>query len=126
MQYTHVLLIEASQATEILFRVSDGMMLGECQKNVVVFGAEPNKKTSRVFIDHENATLFLRYVADLDASGIRELQNYHQSFAPGASLPNKANIEDRNVDGLIVLPPGSRELVSNGSPVPFNKSINTN
>lgn len=126
MKYTHVLLIEASQATEILFRVSDGMMLGECQKNVVVFGAEPNKKTSRVFIDHENATEFLRYVADLDSSGIVELHKYLESVLPGTDLPVKANIEDRNVEGLIVLPAGSRELVSNGGIMPFNKSIKTN
>ena len=125
MAFTHVLLIEASQATEILFRVSDGMMLGECQKNVVVFGAEPNKKTSRVFIDHENATLFLRYVADLDAAGVHPLQDYASNTLPG-QCEGKAVIEDRNVDGLIVLPPNSRELVSNGGVVPFNKSIKTN
>ncbi len=127
MQYTHVLLIEASQATEILFRVSDGMMLGECQKNVVVFGAEPNKKTSRVFIDHENATLFLRFVADLDAAGVHPLQNYADNVLLPEQWQGKANIEDRNVDGLIVLPPDSREMVSNGGSMrPFNKSIKTN
>lgn len=124
MKYTHVLLIEASQATEILFRVSDGMMLGECQKNVVVFGAEPNKKTSRVFIDHENATAFLRYVAHLDAAKIHPLQDY-MTF-PQLAEPGNAVIEERNVEGLIVLPPNSRELVSNGGIMPFNKSIKTN
>ncbi len=124
---THILLIEKSQDTEILFRVSDGMMLGECQKNVVVFGAEPNKKTSRVFIDHENATNFLRYVADLDASGVQELHKYQEFVLPGEKLQTKAQLDEREVDGMIVLPQGSRELVSNGGPIrPFNKSIKMN
>ena len=126
MKYTHVLLIEASQATEILFRVSDGMMLGECQKNVVVFGAEPNKKTSRVFIDHENATEFLRKVAFMDANGCPELQNYIPWLEKNGLMAIDAQIEERNVEGLVVLPPGSRELVSNGGIMPFNKSIKTN
>ncbi len=125
---THILLLEPSQQTEILFRVSDGMMLGECQKNVVVFGAEPNKKTSRVFIDHENATNFLRRVADMDAVGIHPLHDYMSGDAKILqNCAGEAKIEERNVDGLVVLPEGSRELVSNGGSMrPFNKSIKTN
>jgi hypothetical protein len=122
---THILLIEKSQDTEILFRVSDGMMLGECQKNVVVFGAEPNKKTSRVFIDHENATDFLRLVADMDFAGIHPLQDFH-NITGYRDCKGKALIEERNVEGLVILPPNSRELVSNGGIMPFNKSIKTN
>jgi hypothetical protein len=114
MNPTHIVLTYPSQETELLYRASDGMMIAEAAKCVVIFGESPNKKTSRVFLDHESAYAFLRFVAGLDASGFHPLPDYRETWAPDGPLEFAATIEERNQEGMIVLPPDSLELVSNG------------
>ena len=45
--------------TDLLFRKSDGIMVGQRKGCVVVFGEEPNRKSSRVFKDEIYASRWL-------------------------------------------------------------------
>lgn len=57
--YDYVLEVYSSQHSEILYRADDGIAIGQRKNCVVVFGEEPNKKSSRVFIDEEHAAAYL-------------------------------------------------------------------
>ncbi len=92
-KYTHILLTYPSQDGEILFRASDGMMIGERSKTTVIFGedrnappSDPKRQKSRIFLEggtirhngedlpwNDNASRFLReFVAaeDLRLNGV--------------------------------------------------------
>lgn len=107
---THIVISHPSQHTEGLFRASDGMYLGDCQKCMVVFGENPNKRESRIFLDHESAQRFLREeVTGNDEKG-RGLKDN------GLTL-NPVLVEDRNqeAESKIILLPDSQDMIVNGA-----------
>ncbi len=59
---THIVKKYESQNSEILFRATDAIAIGQRKNEVVVYGEDPNRKTSRVFIDSKHASRFLREV----------------------------------------------------------------
>ncbi len=72
MDYTHIVVTHKADDKEYLYRVSDGARIGGRQYAVVVFGDNPNKSESRVFIDSTSASNYLRGVVtanDLKAQG---------------------------------------------------------
>lgn len=95
--FTHVVLTYKSQKIEILSRVGDGIVIGQRKGYTVVYGEEPNKKTSRVFVDDEHASRYLRGKVALD-----DLKS--------KSLDGPVLIEDRDAEGLVVLPADIMEL----------------
>lgn len=109
MEYTHIIQSIPSNELEHLFRASDGMLIGEVSQCTVIFGESPRTKDSRLFIDHESAKKHLRRLADEDAFGA------------------KACIDERCLEGAVVLAPNSVELRANGGSFPnikgFNKSL---
>ena len=104
MEYTHIIQSIPSHEIAHLFRASDGMMLGEVEQCTVIIGESNRNKESRLFIDHQCAKRYLRKVAGDDAV-----------------------IDERDLEGQVVLAPGSVELRSNGGSFPnikgFNKSL---
>lgn len=111
---THIILTYKSQDTAMLFRASDGMCLGQYKNETVVYGEEPNRKTSRVFVDKEHAARFLREKVtemDLRKTGL---------FAGTAdSTDAPVEIEDRDGEGQVILAPNSIELPGAGGPRAF-------
>ncbi len=94
---THILTIYPSKKTAMLFRASDGVCLGQHAENTVIFGEEPNKRRSHVFIDGPAARKFLRETVtaqDLQAQGI-------------GGVPV---VEERNAEHTILVPESSDAL----------------
>ncbi len=149
---THIVLTYPSQDTEIMFRASDMMMIAERQKCTIVFGEDPSapvtspkKKQSRVFMESDiklvigldefpwnhNGSRYMREViATNDLLGL-ELStplSAREELAGG----QRAVIEDRCQEGLILMAPDSLDMRTNGGGMgavnmkPFNKSLKTN
>lgn len=59
---THIIDVYPSQESEMLFRASDGICIGMRKKETVVFGDEPNKRNSHVFIDGMHAKKWMETV----------------------------------------------------------------
>ena len=59
MDYTHIVVKHSADDKEYLYRASDGMRIGGRQYGVVVYGEDPNKSLSRVFIDAHHAHTWL-------------------------------------------------------------------
>jgi len=57
---THIIKKHPSSDSEFLFRWSDGMMIGFREKVTVIYGDDPNRRVSRVFIDSDSAARYLR------------------------------------------------------------------
>jgi len=55
LDYTHIVVKHSADDKEYLYRASDGMRIGGRQHAVVVYGDNPNKSESRVFIDAHHA-----------------------------------------------------------------------
>jgi hypothetical protein len=123
MDYTHIIHRIPSQETACLFRASDGMMLAECQQLCVLIGANPMKRESRLFIDHDHAFMYLANLADVDANGMSILAWDEKALDPAKF----ASVDYRNLEGQVVLAPGSVEMITNGGRYPsvkgFNKSL---
>jgi hypothetical protein len=108
---THIIKDFAEQNSEILFRASDGVAIGQRKRTVVVFGEDPNRKTSRVFIDDEHASEFLRSeVARLDLakdSVFAVVRGYGLSSAALPAIENPAapiiEVQDGEVVGGVKL-----------------------
>lgn len=103
LEYTHILVVRKSQVLQTLFRASDGMLLGECQKEVCVFGENPARRESRVFVDHEHAANYLTQV-------VAKMGCDHPVF------------DVREAESLIELPPNSVEMFQPGISNPMRKS----
>ena len=114
MKPTHILSIYPSQKSEMLFRASDGVRLGQRKNATVVFGEEPNACASRVFLDMECATKFLRRVADFDIAGQIPDAKWKGDVKALRDIPSLAVIEDRIAEGLIELPPDSIDFPQHG------------
>lgn len=56
---THIIKTYETNDAEMLFRASDGMMIGMREKVTVIFGDDPNRRVSRIFMESEHASAFL-------------------------------------------------------------------
>lgn len=106
--YTHVVMNYASQGSEILFRGSDGIALAQRKKTVVVFGEDPNKKSSRVFLNDEYASRYLQEVVPANDLKEHEQQIVDADGVVGMALQPILDIRD--AEPLIQLPEGAMEL----------------
>ena len=101
---THIIRWLPSQETGALFRASDGMMLAEWQQHTVIFGENPMKRESRLFVDTGCAKKYLFTIADKD----------QRAFDPSSC----AAVEEVSLEGSVVLAPGSVEMLTNGGKYP--------
>jgi hypothetical protein len=99
---THIIQKYPSQQAELLYRAYDGVGLGHLEKLVIVWGEEPNKRTSRVFIDHDSAKRYLREVICRD----------DVAYIHGADV---AVIFEEDKEDLVTLAPGSLEFPNLGA-----------
>ena len=106
---THILMTWQENKTEMLFRADSGICIGQCKEETVIFGDEPNKRRSHVFIDHEHALAWLR--------GEWALQDLNRDGQVAAAV---VNIETRLADPIIVAPQGTVELGQLMGPRKFN------
>ena len=68
---THIMLEFPSKKSEILARASDGCVLAQRKNTVVIIGEDPNKGTSRVFIEAHAAHRFISEILPaLDLAGV--------------------------------------------------------
>lgn len=115
--YTHIIHRIPSQETACLFRASDGMVIAEAQQSCVLQGENPMKRESRLFIDHEHAYKYLSKLANQDARDLLLTDD----------LTVEAEIKVVDLEGQVVLAPGSVEMITNGGRYPsvkgFNKSL---
>ena len=98
---THILKIFKSQNSEMLFRADDGICIGQRKNETVIFGEEPNKRSSHVFIDGAKAGAWL------EAYAAEDLKK--------RSLPLDALIEHRDAESIIQLAPGCIDLPKYGA-----------
>lgn len=73
MEYTHIVVTTTATDMQYIYRAHNGLRIGGRQQKVVVYGTEPNKSSSHVFIDAHAASVWLREVwaaEDLKAQGI--------------------------------------------------------
>lgn len=101
--YTHILHRYPSQDTDFLFRAADGVHIGQRQQVTLVFGAEPNKRRSHLFIDAESAFRFMRdrvTAMDIDETG------------PEIGTDGKPHVQviDKEAEALIVMPERTMEF----------------
>jgi len=98
---THIIMFWKSQNQEMLFRASDGICIGQCKDQTLIFGDQPNKRNSHVFIDADHARLYLRTkIAEADLKA--------------TATPGPVVIEDRDGEPTIVLPEGVMDLPVTG------------
>ncbi len=57
---THIIRYWESQDVEMLFRADDQIAIGQCKERTLIFGPEPNKRRSHVFMTPDGAKAFLR------------------------------------------------------------------
>jgi hypothetical protein len=108
-QATHILGVYPTADSEMLFRAADGVCIGMRKSETVVFGDEPNKRRSRIFIDKEHATKWLKTTcAEWD------LKEYPQKFYDSGKDRDKVVLEERNMEGAIIRLPDSIEFPANG------------
>lgn len=102
MTYTHIIKQYPTNDAEILFRASDGMMIGMKEKVTVLFGEDPNKRVSRIFMESEQASAYLRKIASDDApSGVERIDvrnEEHTIIQPGqvTVMPGTSSIRKIN------------------------------
>lgn len=99
-KYTHILLVYKSQDCEILFRFDDGVCIGQRKGMTIVYGEEPNKKTSRTFFDQEYAKKFLNVKIPTDDLKARDID----------LTENPVLFDIRDGEKLVVLPADSMEI----------------
>jgi hypothetical protein len=121
---THVWLYFSSQNTEMLFRASDGICIGQRKDETVVFGDKPNKRESHIFMDKEHAIKWLREVwaaRDMRLSNATQAmtEDEYKILAMKPLSDFVPVIEERDGEGMVVLPPDSIGIVTNGSMSPF-------
>lgn len=109
---THIILQWPSADKEIIFRASDGMMLAERLKNVLIWGEIPKDRTSRLFLETEGPN---HYAADYlrDIVAVRDLQILGIQTAPV--------FDERCEEGAIIAPAGALDDLRFNSGTPMRK-----
>ena len=115
MEPTHILKIFKSQNSEMLFRADDGICIGQRKNETVIFGEEPNKRSSHVFIDGAKAGAWLEAYANTDllATYAQKLGVNPQEAAEGWKM--EAVIDRQDAESIIQLAPGSIDLPKYGA-----------
>lgn len=122
---THILLTYPSQDSEILFRASDGMMIGERQKVTVIYGedrnaphSDPRRSRSRVFL--EGGTIMHNGEEypwnDFGSRFLREVVTREDLNLSATSDPPE--LEIRCQEQSIILSPDSLQMRTNGGGMP--------
>lgn len=100
---THILLSYPSNNTDVLFRASDGIGIAQRKGVMVIIGEDPNKGTSRIFIDEKLALNFLtEFLPMADLAGLE--MDYKFSAKKIADPKPEVIIERRSGEGLILHP----------------------
>lgn len=108
---THLLLTYKSQKITMLFRASDGVALGQQKQETVVFGEEPNKKSSRTFFDQGYAERFLLSLAQFDAQArLNSHTLIEEVNGPGLSQVWLVDIQTTDGEGMIIMPEDTMEI----------------
>lgn len=86
----YILLNYRNQATTVLVRASDGMMVGSCAANRVIYGENPNASDFRLFIDRDHALRFLKEVVAGAGAEFEEREGDSRIVMPdtGIGLPH--------------------------------------
>ena len=105
---THVVMTIPSRHNAGMWRLEDGMFIAEAADKMVVYGENPNKRESRLFITHLHAKDYLTTVADDDTDDeVLAVLFEH----------------DMEASNLIVIPGGNASLLVNGN-VPKVRKFN--
>lgn len=116
---THILQVWPSQKQEVLFRASDGIRLGIRSHQMVIWGDDPNKERSHVFLSDEKAQEYLLGLAQADIDGMLPLHLdnvklglYQQpAFLTRYQGPKGLAVIDRQEqEGKVVLSEGSIDM----------------
>ena len=107
MKPTHIIRYNDTVKANWLFRASDGMLIGVCEKITVIFGEDPNKRVSRLFMEHEQAIRYLREKVAID-----DFKAIPQCSEDGSELA--FHIEYRNEEQHIIQP-GTVVMPGSGS-----------
>jgi hypothetical protein len=113
---THVVWIYTGDKAAMLFRSSDGIMLGMQKQETVVFGENKNRGQSRVFIDRQSAEKWLKRLAafDLQAQAHKTTVEDEISKPLEAEYLAMAKVVDFVKDALVQLAEGSIDIPSGG------------
>ena len=120
---THVLMVYKSQDSEILARADTGVVIAQRKGATIIFGPEPNKRRSHVFLTPEYAFRYLSIIATEDlrscprCAGIGQITlgvpcpichgTGHRAKHDG---PREAVVEHRDGEPLLVMPADAMEL----------------
>lgn len=98
---THILLEYPSQKSTLLYRASDGCHLAARIQTKVIAGEDPNpeKLSTRNYLDETFALMALRRIADADCAAQDARDDPAQGYA--------ASFETRDAESRIVQPNGS-------------------
>ncbi len=112
--HTVVTWFGADKDLEKLYRTDTGISVADRQGPVVIYGSEPNRRKSYIFMTTEKASFWLREI--YPRTDLMEL---------GDAVDPSVDIIDG--ESVIVVPAGSMEIASLAPGVRgFNKSIKTN
>lgn len=105
---THFAITWESRRNAGMWRLSDGMFVGEAGDKTCIFGVNPNKRESRLFLTHNHAKRYLfGSVAEEDRS---------ENNASGSTVVHVLDFERHLAETTsLVLPYGDTSLVVNGS-----------
>ena len=101
MKYTHIAIEMPSQKAVDLYRADHGISLGVQHDRIVVYGDEPNKRKSHLFIDHEAARRWF-------------LEVYAAQDLNDRGIEGPPVIDMRSGEGIITLPEGSMRFPDEG------------
>jgi hypothetical protein len=102
---THIMLEYPNHKSEILFRASDGIGIAQRKDAVVIIGEDPNKGTSRVFIDAQHAHRFISEVLpafDLEGREFDWKLDNRKPVDPAKA--SQVKLEYKAGEGLIAIP----------------------
>ena len=103
---THILKHYDSQNYTAMFRADDGILIAIFKDEAIVFGEEPNKRQSRVFLSTEYARKWLR-------------ETYSRMDLKDRGIEGDPVIEEIQAEGQVILPKGSMDLPKFGELRPF-------
>lgn len=111
---THYVWIYTGDKAALLFRSSDGMMLGMKKQETVVFGENKNRGQSRVFVDHKAAEAWLKKLALYDMQAQRNGTTIEDEITKPLAEAYPVVLVDFVKDALVQLAEGSMEIPSGG------------
>ena len=86
----------------VLYRASDGLMIGQANDTLVQFGENPQAGQMRNFMDHKHAVTFLRKIADRDWAAENGEDPTAPDFLKRVASGYAANIEERDSESRVI------------------------